>query len=154
MSQECFLLHLPMDSSSKCSLKYQHSYLSHTLGLLLPFASSGECLDIAVLRMGAPLQSQENWGCHQNLLLWLLCGGAGGSAASQQTALGEARKDWCVPEERIICCTGFVAFPSFYLSTVWSEEVYEPRGLGSKRSFIFQAAHKSVFVRIIKSCLG
>lgn len=104
----------PWIQPSKLSLKYQHSYLSHTL--LLPFASSGECLGIAVLRMGTPLESQENWGCHQNLL----CSRRerGGSPASQQNGRGQ-KKDWCIPGEGIICCTGFVAFPRAFIWAVF-----------------------------------
>lgn len=150
VSQECFLLHLLMDSSLTMLIKIP-AFLS--LSHPWPSAAFGFLEKVPGYR-GA--ESGNSWNPRKNLLDWLLCaptGERGGSPASQQTGRGQEGLVYPRRGNHLlhrICSLS----SSFYLSSVWSGEVYEPRGFGCKRSFIFQAGHKSVFVRIIKSWSG
>lgn len=145
VSQECFLLPLPVDSSIKTLIK-----IPAFLSLSHPWPCAAFCL----LRTVPGYCSAES-GSSPGLpgepgVTKPSCSGSSGTGESPASP----RRGWSVPAQGIRHSPAFAAFPSFDLSTVWSGEVYEPRGLGCKRSFIFQAAHKSVLVRIIKSCSG
>lgn len=136
----------------KLSLKYQHSYLSHT-----PWPSAAFCF----FRKVPGYCSAEN-GSSPGIPGKLGVSPKppvpqdreGGSPTSHRT--GRGQKDWCSPGEAIIiCCTGFVAFPRAFIWAVFRVGKFmSPQASAAKRSFIFQAAHKSVFVRIIKSWSG
>lgn len=83
VSQECFLLHLLVDSSIKTLIKIpaflslSHPWLSAAFCFLrkVPgYRSAGNGNSPGILENW---EIQENWGCHQNLLVWVLCAATG-----------------------------------------------------------------------------